>query len=153
MHRFRDIRNGAHAPRWIEGSAPFVYVTFGSVAGLLGLFPRVYRATIEQLAGLRARVLMTIGDGAHPGELGPLPPNVHGERWIAQEAVIPHADAVVCHGGSVMGALAHGVPVVALPIFADNQWRNARRVHDLGGGIALEGSGGSGRRMLDGPDP
>jgi UDP:flavonoid glycosyltransferase YjiC (YdhE family) len=155
MHRFRDIRNGAQGPRWIDGDDPFVYVTFGSVAGLLGLYPRVYRATLEQLAELPARILVTIGDDADPGELDPLPPNVHVERWIAQDAVIPHADAVVCHGGygSVLGALAHGVPVVALPIFADDQWRNARRLDDLGAGIALEGNPGPERRMLDGPDP
>lgn len=62
---------------------------------------------------------------------------------------------MVCHGGygSVLGALAHGVPLVALPIFAGDQWRNARRVDDLGAGIALEGTRDAKRRMLDGPDP
>jgi UDP:flavonoid glycosyltransferase YjiC (YdhE family) len=155
MHRFRDVHDGAQPPRWIEGDAPLVYLTFGSVAGLLGLYPRVYRATLEQLNRLPARILVTIGDDADPDELGPLPPNVHVERWIAQDAVIPHAGAVVCHGGygSVLGALAHGVPVVALPIFADDQWRNARRLDDLGAGIALEGSSRPEQRMLDGPDP
>lgn len=155
MHRFRDDRNGAQAPRWIEGDGPVVYVTFGSVAGLLGLYPRLYRATLEQLADLPARILVTIGDDADPGDLGPLPTNVQVERWIAQDAVLPHADAVVCHGGygSVLGALAHGVPVVALPMFADDQWRNARRLHDLGAGIALDGIRAPERRMLDGPDP
>jgi UDP:flavonoid glycosyltransferase YjiC (YdhE family) len=155
MHRFRDVRNGARPPRWIKGDEPVVYVTFGSVAALLGLFPRVYRATLGQLAGLSARILVTIGDDADPGELRPLPPNVQVERWIAQDAVIPRADAVVCHGGygSVLGALAHGVPIVALPIFADDQWRNARRVGDLGAGVALGGTPAPERRMLDGPDP
>ena len=154
VHRFRAVRNGASEPGLIEGDGgPLLYVTFGSVAGLLGLFPGVYRATLERLAGLEARILVTIGEDADPRELGSLPPNVRVERWVAQDAVISQAAAVVCHGGygSVLGALAYGVPVVALPLFADDQWRNARRVHDLGAGIAIEGNRGSERRMLDGP--
>jgi hypothetical protein len=43
MPRFRDLRDGAPAPRGIAGDGPLVYLTFGSVAALLGLYPRVYR--------------------------------------------------------------------------------------------------------------
>jgi UDP:flavonoid glycosyltransferase YjiC (YdhE family) len=159
-YRFRERRNGprsaAALPDWWDGrEGPVVYLTFGSVAALLGLFPRVYRAAIEALAGVPARILVTIGDDADPAELGPLPPNVHVERWVPQEAILDHAAAVVCHGGygSVLGALAAGVPVVALPLFADDQWRNARRVAALGAGIALDGDRGPERRMLAGPRP
>jgi MGT family glycosyltransferase len=127
----------------------------GSVAGLRGLYPRLYRAAIEPLAGVGARVVVTVGDDADPDELGPLPPNVHVVRWAPQDRVIPHAAAVVCHGGygSVLGALAHGVPLVTVPLFADDQWRNARRVAEVGAGIAVASDGGRERRMLDGPAP
>jgi UDP:flavonoid glycosyltransferase YjiC (YdhE family) len=159
-HRFSERRDGTRPPatppdRWDGAGGPLVYLTFGSVAGLLGLFPRVYRAAIEALAAVPARVLVTIGEDAEPGALGPLPPNVHVERWLPQGAVVEHAAAVVCHGGygSVLGALAAGVPVVALPIFADDQWLNARRVAELSAGIALDGDSRPGRRMLDGPGP
>jgi UDP:flavonoid glycosyltransferase YjiC (YdhE family) len=52
---------------------------------------------------------------------------------------MPHAAAMVCHGGfgTVRMALASGVPMVVLPLFAD-QPHNARRVAALGAGIALE---------------
>jgi UDP:flavonoid glycosyltransferase YjiC (YdhE family) len=92
---------------------------------------------------------------ADPGALGPLPPNVHVARWLPQDAVLQRAAAIVCHGGygSVLGALAHGVPVVALPLFGDDQWRNARRVAELGAGIALDGDRGPERHMFDGPSP
>jgi UDP:flavonoid glycosyltransferase YjiC (YdhE family) len=156
-HRFRERRDEPRSlPDWWERSeGPLVYLTFGSVAGLLGLFPRVYLAAIESLAGVPARVLITIGKNAEPGALGRVPPNVHVERWVAQEAIVEHAAAVVCHGGygSMLGALAAGVPVVAMPIFADDQWRNARRVAELGAGIALDGDRGPQRRMLGGPRP
>jgi UDP:flavonoid glycosyltransferase YjiC (YdhE family) len=155
-HRFRPNRDGSQPLQgpWPDGGEPIVYLTFGSVAGLLGLYPRVYRAAIEPLAGLAARVLVTIGEDADPADVGPLPQNVHVERWVAQEAILPHAAAVVCHGGygSVLGALAHGVPLVALPIFSDDQWRNAARVAEVGAGVALDGHRGAGRRMLDGPN-
>src|SRR5438128_1215203 len=50
----------------------------------------------------------------------------------------PRAAAIVCHGGSgtVLGALAAGVPMVVTPLFAD-QPHNARRVAATGTGLAL----------------
>jgi UDP:flavonoid glycosyltransferase YjiC (YdhE family) len=43
--------------------------------------------------------------------------------------VLDHADLVVCHGGSgtTLAALAAGVPLVIVPLFAD-QFENARRI-------------------------
>lgn len=158
--RFREARDEWRSPAalpewWERGEGPIVYMTFGSVAGLLGLFPRVYRAAVESLADVPARILVTIGENADPAQLDPVPPSVHVERWVPQEAIIEHADAVICHGGygSVLGALTAGLPLVALPIFADDQRRNARRVAELGAGIALDGEHRPERRMLDGPGP
>jgi UDP:flavonoid glycosyltransferase YjiC (YdhE family) len=64
---------------------------------------------------------------------------VHVEPWVAQDAVAPHAAAVVCHGGygSTLGALAHGVPLVVLPLFSIDQWANADAVQRAGAGVAL----------------
>lgn len=150
-HRFRD--GAARQARAAEDG--LVYLTFGSVAAVLGLFPRVYRAAIDALAGVPAQILVTVGDDADPAALGPLPPNVAVVRWVPQEAVMEDAVAVVCHGGygSVLGALAHGVPVVALPMFADDQWRNARRVAELRAGIVLGDDRSRAGGMLDGPQP
>jgi UDP:flavonoid glycosyltransferase YjiC (YdhE family) len=52
--------------------------------------------------------------------------------------VLGHVAAVACHGGSgtVLGALAAGVPVAILPLFADQPY-NARLVADLGAGLAV----------------
>jgi UDP:flavonoid glycosyltransferase YjiC (YdhE family) len=53
--------------------------------------------------------------------------------------VLPRCDVVVNHGGSgsVIGALAHGVPLVVLPMGAD-QSLNAARCEALGLGVALD---------------
>ena len=89
---------------------------------------------------VHARVLVTVGRHADPAELGPLPANVHVERWVAQASVMPHAAAMVAHGGAgtTLAALAAGVPLVLLPLSAD-QPINARRVAELGAGLALDG--------------
>ena len=79
-------------------------------------------------------------------------PNVHVARWVPQADVMPHAAAIVCHGGSgtVRTALCSGVPAVVVPLFADQPY-NGRRVEQLGAGIALDAVAGLGdavRRLL-----
>lgn len=47
-----------------------------------------------------------------------------------------------------------GVPVAVLPLFSIDQWFNARRVADLGAGIALPGGdSGAQRGVFDLPAP
>ena len=147
----------APLPDWWPGNAdPLVYVTFGTVAGddHLPYFPDLYRAVIDALAPLPIRLLVTIGDAPDPGALGPLPANVHVEPWVTQDAVAPHAAAIVCHGGhgSTLGALAHGVPLVVLPLFSIDQWANAGAVERCGAGIALTAERDT-RQVLALPSP
>jgi UDP:flavonoid glycosyltransferase YjiC (YdhE family) len=140
---------------WPGGEGPLVYLTFGSVtaAAHLPYFPALYRAAIGALAPLRARILVTIGRDGDPAALGPLPANIHVERWVAQDAVAAHAAAIVCHGGygSTLGALRHGVPLVVLPLFSIDQWANAAAVARTGAGIALDADRAS-RAVLGLPD-
>ena len=117
----------------------------------LPLYPALYRAAIEALAPLPARIL-TVGEERDHAELGPLPPNVTVERWVPQDEVLPHAAVVVTHGGhgSTHGALAHGVPAVVLPLFALDQWFNAAAVARAGAGVALDAERHT-RRAIDLP--
>ena len=135
---------------------PLVYLSFGSVtAGAhLPLYPALYRAAIEALAPLPARILVTVGEDRDHAELGPLPDNVTVERWVPQDEVLPRAAAVVTHGGhgSTLGALAHGVPCVVLPLFSLDQWFNAEAVARAGAGVALDGERHT-RRGVDLPSP
>jgi len=123
---------------WGASDDPLVYVSFGSVAAGAGFFPGLYRAAVDELADLPIRVLLTVGTDADPAELGPVPASVRVERWVPQSAVTPHTAAMVGHGGSgsTLMAMAAGVPVALIPLFAD-QPVNARRVAALGAGIAL----------------
>ncbi len=140
--RFRDVAP-AREPLpgwWAGGDSPLVYVSFGTVAPSQGLFPSVYAAVLDSLAELPVRVLVTVGEAADPAVLGPLPPRVHAERFVPQDQVLGAATVMVTHGGSgsVLGALAAGVPLVVLPLFAD-QPHNATRVAAVGAGMTIAG--------------
>ena len=75
------------------------------------------------------RALFTVGRRFDPTPLHPIPENVHIEAWIDQADILDQVDLVVCHGGSgtVLGALAASVPLVIVPVFAD-QFANAQRI-------------------------
>jgi UDP:flavonoid glycosyltransferase YjiC (YdhE family) len=161
VRRYRSQPDEAPAPlpEWWNGSDdPLVYLSFGTVLPQDG-YPDMYRAAIEALEGLPIRLLVTIGRGQNPAELGKLPAWVHVEKWVPQAAVMPHAAAMVGHGGSgtTLAALAGGVPTVFLPVFAD-QPINAERVAEFGAGLTLEMTpaglarlGASVRELLENP--
>jgi UDP:flavonoid glycosyltransferase YjiC (YdhE family) len=145
IRRYRDVPAHAAGPPpdgWGDPGAPLVYLSFGTEvpSPQRPYFPRLYRTAVEALEGTGARVLVTIGAQRDPAELGPVPPSVRVERWVAQADVMPHAAAMVGHGGSgsTLSALSAGVPMALVPLFAD-QFHNANRVAELGAGIALDG--------------
>jgi UDP:flavonoid glycosyltransferase YjiC (YdhE family) len=128
-------------PKWWDDDArPLVYVTFGSIAGGMPTARGAFTAALEAVADLPVRVLLTTGHGIAPGALGVVPPNAHVEAWVPQGDVLPHAAVIVCHAGSgtMIGALEAGVPIVAVPLFAD-QPQNAKRIAEVGAGVVVEG--------------
>jgi UDP:flavonoid glycosyltransferase YjiC (YdhE family) len=90
---------------------------------------------VAGLAGLPVRALVTTGSA---GLRSAAPSNVHVERFVPHAQVMPEAAAVVTHAGlgTVHVALAHGVPLVCLPIGRD-QPDNAARVAWHGAGLRL----------------
>jgi UDP:flavonoid glycosyltransferase YjiC (YdhE family) len=143
-HRFHDPawdEPSGELPNWWSGrdDDPLVYVTFGSVAGSFAQALPVYDAAMRAVAELPVRVLLTVGRDLDLDELPDPPDNLRVERWVPQQDVLGHAAAAVVHGGSgsTLGAIAAGVPVVVVPLFAD-QPQNARRVAEVGAGVAVE---------------
>lgn len=141
--RFRDP--AAHVPAtalgdwWPGDERPLVYLSFGSVTGGLPTAPALYGAALEAVAEVPARVLVTTGNELDLDALGASPPNVHLTRWVPQADAFAAASLVVCHGGSgtTLGALAAGLPLVIVPLFAD-QPPNAERVAAVGVGLVVE---------------
>ena len=90
---------------------------------------------VAALATLPVRALVTTGGAT----LRSTPPdNVHVARFVPHAQVLPEAAAVVTHAGlgTVHAALAHGLPLVCLPIGRD-QPDNAARVESHGAGLRL----------------
>lgn len=131
-HVSPDRPLGDSAPPWLaaRSDSDLVYVTLGTIFNQESgdLFERI----VQGVRDLPVDVVATVGRALDPEVLGPQPPNVHVERYIPQAQLLPHCRLVVSHGGSgsVIGALAHGLPMVVIPIGAD-QPRNAQRCRDL----------------------
>jgi UDP:flavonoid glycosyltransferase YjiC (YdhE family) len=132
---FRLIAPPAGPPA--AGARPLVYVTLGTIFNTESgdLLARI----VEGVRELPVDVVATVGRTLDPAELGPQPANVRVERFVAQAELLPRCAAAVTHGGSgsVAGALAHGVPLVCVPVGAD-QPLNAARCAALGAGRSLD---------------
>jgi UDP:flavonoid glycosyltransferase YjiC (YdhE family) len=144
--RFREVSaDGAALPAWWPGDdRPLVYLTLGTVAGGLPGAAAAYRAALDAVAELPVRVLLTVGRKFDAAVLGDVPSNTHVAAWVPQADVLRDAAVVCCHGGSgtTFGALAAGVPLVLLPMFAD-QPANGRRLAAAGAGVVVEPLGGA----------
>jgi UDP:flavonoid glycosyltransferase YjiC (YdhE family) len=98
---------------------------------------RMLRAALEGLAGEPVRVLAST-NRRPPSEPLPVPANARLVDWISYAKAMPRCAAVVCHAGhgTVVRALASGVPVVTCPAAGDMA-ENAARVRWAGVGVSL----------------
>ena len=89
----------------------------------------------EALGRLPVRGLVTTGPAVNPAAIR-APANVSVRQWVRHADVLPYCSAVLTHGGhgTVMKALAAGVPVVVAPLGRD-QPDNAARVVHAGAGV------------------
>jgi len=137
-----DAARSEAAPPWLthQEDVPTVYFSLGTVYNMESgdLFQRV----LSGLRDLPINLIVTVGRDLDPDELGTQPTNVHVKRFIPQAALLPHCDLVVSHAGSgsVLGALAHGLPMMLMPIGAD-QPLNAARCQALGVAEVLDAVG------------
>jgi UDP:flavonoid glycosyltransferase YjiC (YdhE family) len=129
------------APRSTAPAArPFVYATLGTVFNLESgdLLHRLVRA-LEQAP---VDALVTVGPHIDPAEFGAVADHVRIEPFVPQHEVLGRCAAVISHGGSgtLVASLSLGVPLVVLPMGAD-QPDNADRCEELGVGIVLDALG------------
>jgi UDP:flavonoid glycosyltransferase YjiC (YdhE family) len=111
-----------------------VYVTFGTAFGDRAPAQEL----VEALAQLDVDVILTTGSRWR-GLTCTVPANLHVRPFLPQGALLNRCHLVVTHGGagSVLGALRYGVPMVVIPLGAD-QDGNADEVESAGAGLKVD---------------
>lgn len=135
-YRIPGTASATALPDWWRGfKAPLIYVPIGTVPYVsiaADAYATVLRA-LEEFPQTRA--------------------HVHVGPWVDRSDVMEEADVVLRHRGSetVFAALGAGIPLVIVPLFAD-QFENGRRVQGVRSGLTVEDSreGPSGPRRFAG---
>lgn len=137
MHQ--SIESGATKKKQKNKERPLVYITFGTVASEIGFYPRIIQQIIDGIKEMPIDAVITIGNKADPKELKNIPKNFEVLQWKNQDEVLADADIVIAHVGSgtTLGSLAFGLPIIAIPLFAD-QFINAERLVAVNAAIKLE---------------
>ena len=127
------VRRPAEVPDQVQGSGrAVVYLSLGSLGSAdVGLMQKL----IDTLGETDFFVVVSMGP--QHGELR-LAPNMTGEEFLPQPAILPQVDVVITHGGNntVTESVHFGKPMVVLPLFWD-QHDNAQRMQELGLGRRL----------------
>jgi len=101
--------------------------------GQAGLVQRV----CDAVAGEEVDAILTLGPAVSACDLSP-PSNIDAVAYADHDQLLPTCGAVVTHGGlgTTLRALAHGKPLLLLPLGRDQAF-NAGRAVELGAGIRL----------------
>jgi MGT family glycosyltransferase len=114
------------------GDGRLVYLSLGSLGSAdVGLMQRI----VDVLAETPHRVIVSKGPQHDEIELAP---NMWGEEFLPQPAILPIVDVVITHAGNntTTECWHHGKPMIALPLFWD-QYDNAQRIEEVGLGVRL----------------
>ncbi|MFJ3925961.1 glycosyltransferase [Streptomyces sp. NPDC090022] len=111
-----------------------VLVSLGTLNGEAG--GRFYGTVLDAAERLRDEVQLVLA--APAAVVGEVPGHVLLQERVPQLELLPHLDAVLCHGGhnTVCEALAYGLPLVVAPI-RDDQPIVAQQVAAAGAGIRV----------------
>jgi MGT family glycosyltransferase len=115
-----------------DGDGALIYVSLGSLGSA---DVPLMKGLVDALAGTPYRYVVSKGPQHLEFELAD---NMIGAEFLPQVSVLPHADAVITHGGNntVTECMWFGKPMIVLPIFWD-QHDNAQRVQETGYGVRL----------------
>lgn len=134
-----DDPDWVNSEKWIspwdgEDNRPLVVISFSSTFQNQAA---VIQNCIDALEKLPVRGLVTLGIAMEDVSFN-VPSNVKLIKSAKHSQVFPHTDIVITHAGhgTVIRALAHGVPLICLPLGRD-QKDNANKVVMKGCGIKL----------------
>jgi UDP:flavonoid glycosyltransferase YjiC (YdhE family) len=140
-------------PPWLVSfgrDRPGVYLTAGTEA----LAPQApWAEALAALGSMPVDVVVTLGPFVDPASFGPIPPNVHVERFVPHGAVLERASLVASHGGAgtLLASASLGLPQLLFPLGAD-QWENADAIAAAGAGIVCEPEARSSSQLAEAID-
>lgn len=100
---------------------------------------QVLQNILDAAAALPITLTVTTGPAVDPAELS-APPNATVHRYVDHLQLMPRCSAVIGHGGhaTTMRALAHGLPLMILPMHPlMDQPMIGKAVRDAGAGVLL----------------
>lgn len=99
-------------------SRPLVYASLGTLQNRL---PGVFQTIAEACSGMGVQLVMGLGGGLEPEELGRLPGDPLVVPYVPQPEMLERASVMITHCGmnSALECLAHGVPAIGIPITHD----------------------------------
>ena len=115
---------------------PTVHVSFGTAAW--NQAPERITTVVEALSGEDVNVVVALGHGNDPADLGSLPANAVVRPFVPHSLMMPASDVVVTHGGAgtTLSALECGVPLMVMPQGGD-QFRTGAAVEGAGAGVTV----------------
>ena len=94
---------------------------------------------LDAAAGLPVELIVTTGPAVDPASLS-VPDNASVHSYVDHNEIMPDCSAVICHGGhsTSMRALAHGLPVLVLPMHPlMDQHMVGKAISNAGAGVVL----------------
>ena len=124
---FHDVRVRPPCPfPWERLTGrPLIYASMGTLQNRLG---HVFHAIAEACRGLDADVVISLGGGTAPEQIGKLPGDPIVVPFAPQLELLARASLTITHAGmnTALETLAHGVPAVAIPVGNDQPGVAAR---------------------------
>jgi MGT family glycosyltransferase len=112
-----------------------IYASMGTIQNQI---QQVFREIAQACEGLDAQLVISLGGGAKPDQVGRLPGNPLVVDYAPQLDLLSRAALTITHAGlnTVLESLSRGVPMVAIPV-GNDQPGVAARVKWLGAGETL----------------
>jgi len=111
----------------LDPSRPLIFVSMGTLQNGIEW---VFRVVAEACAEFPVQTVISLGGGLSPEIFGELPGDPIVVRYAPQLALLRRAALTIFHGGlnTALESLAHGVPMVAIPVTFDQPEVGARLV-------------------------
>ncbi len=126
---------------------PLVFASLGTLQNRAQV---IFRMIAEACASLPVQLVISLGGGLEPEQLGPLSGDPLVVSYAPQLEIVKQAAVVITHAGinTVLESLAEGVPLVCMPL-GNDQPGVASRVAMHGAGVVVPARKANAKRLHD----